>query len=212
MVVRLPHDFSAQFHVRDLIITDWNEKLRARLAINHDVGALQHGVAEEPVVVKVLVLNVFERLFVGWHALQPAQRRHHGQQQVQFRVLWNHRLLKKYAFLGIQPRRQIINHDLQRVFRDRGRVRVIAGQRVPIGDEVEAVVGGPFFISGVLQAHPILQCSEIMPDVQPPRRPHPAEHPSSLPLIPFRQSSLLFSTRSAGLKPGPNNVKPKAPV
>ena len=90
---------------------------------------------------EVLVLDVLQCLFVGGNALQPAQRSHHGEQQVQLRMLRHRRLLKNHTFCRIEPRCQIIDHDLQRVFRDRGGVRVVAGQRMPVRDEVEALVG-----------------------------------------------------------------------
>src|ERR1700687_3906505 len=54
----------------------------------------------------------------------------------------------------------------------------------------------------ILQPHPILQGAEVMPNVQPPRRPHPAQNPAFLRVRPCRQSSLLFSGKSAGQKPG----------
>ena len=60
---------------------------------------------------------------------------------MQLRVLRNHRLLKKYALRRVESCRQIIDHDLQRVLRHARRIRVIAGQRVPIRNEVEAFVG-----------------------------------------------------------------------
>ena len=126
--------------MRYLILADRHEKLCSRLAINHDVGALQNGIAEETVVVQVLVLDAFQRFFVRGIALQPAECRHHGQQQMQLRVFRNDRLLENYALCRIESRRQVIDHDLQRVLRNRGRVRVIARQRMPIRDEVKAVI------------------------------------------------------------------------
>src|SRR5207249_11402671 len=92
--------------MRYLILADRHEKLCSRLAINHDVGALQNGIAEETVVVQVLVLDVFQRFFVRGNALQPAEWRHHGQQQMQLRVFRNDRLLENYALCRIESRRQ----------------------------------------------------------------------------------------------------------
>src|SRR5437870_7775795 len=86
--------------MRYLILADRHEKLCSRLAINHDVGALQNGIAEETVVVQVLVLDVFQRFFVRGNALQPAEWRHHGQQQMQLRVFRNDRLDRKSTRLN----------------------------------------------------------------------------------------------------------------
>src|SRR5260370_12031359 len=46
---------------------------------------------------------------------------------------------------------------------------------MPVCNEVEAFVGRV-----ILQPHPILQCAEIMADVQPPRGPHSAQNPTLL--------------------------------
>ena len=49
----------------------------------------------------------------------------------------------------------------ERVFGDGRRIGVIAGEGVPVGDEVEAVIGGI-----VLQADPVLQRAEVVADVK----------------------------------------------
>jgi hypothetical protein len=128
--------------MRNLVFSDWHVKRRTWLAVNHNVCGLQDRVAEEAVIVQVLVLHVLQRFFVRGHALEPPKRGHHGQQQMQLRMLGNHGLLKKYALCRVEPRCQIVDHDLERVLRHARRIRVIAGQRMPIRDEVEALVGG----------------------------------------------------------------------
>src|SRR2546428_1026238 len=57
---------------------------------------------------------------------------------------------------------------------------------MPVRNEVEALVGGI-----ILQPHPILQRPKIMPNVQPPRRPHPAQNPGFLRVSPYRHHALL---------------------
>src|SRR5216683_6945341 len=79
------------------------------------------------------------------------------------------RLLKDDAFLRVEPDRQVVRGDFDHVLRHAARVRVVAGQRVPVGDEVEAVVGRI-----VLQAHPVLQRAEVVADMQPAGGPHAA--------------------------------------
>ena len=54
--------------------------------VDDDVGGLQQGVAQEAVAAQIRH-GVLQLLLVGGHPLQPAQGRHHGQQQVQLGVL-----------------------------------------------------------------------------------------------------------------------------
>ena len=49
-------------------------------------------------------------------------------------------------------------------------VGVVAGQRVPVGDEVEAVVL-------VLQRHPVAEGADEVAEVQPSGRPHARDDP-----------------------------------
>src|SRR5207237_9816851 len=51
---------------------------------------------------------------------------------------------------------------------DRVGLRVLAGQRVPVGDEIEAVVP-------VLELRPVLERSDKMPEMEFPGRTHPAD-------------------------------------
>src|SRR5260370_16901828 len=48
--------------------------------------------------------------------------------------------------------------------------------------------------STIQQPHPILQRPKIMPNVQPPCRPHPAQNPTPVPLSTCSQSCLLCFT------------------
>src|ERR1700722_7163619 len=83
----------------------------------------------------------------------------------------NLRLLKDDALFRVEPCRKVVGNDLNRILGDLRCVRVIAGQRMPVGNEVEAVV-----LRIVLQPNPILQRAKIMPDVQPSRGTHPADY------------------------------------
>src|SRR5215472_10362154 len=88
---------------------------------------------------------------------------------MQFRVFGHEGLLEEDALLRIEPRGEVVGDDFDRVQGDGAGVRVVAGQRMPVGDEVEAVISGI-----ILEADPILQRAEIMADVQFPGRPHAA--------------------------------------
>ena len=68
------------------------------------------------------------------------------------------RLDEQRAALRIEPRREIVKYDLQRVLLDAARVGVIGGQCVPISNEEKAVVL-------VLQAHPVAQRADIIAEV-----------------------------------------------
>ena len=78
------------------------------------------------------------------------------------------RLDEQRAALGIEAGREVVDHDLQRVLLDAARVGVVGGQRVPVGNEEEAVVL-------VLQAHPIAQRADIIAQVQLSGRSHAAQ-------------------------------------
>ncbi len=139
---------------------------------------------------QIFVLDILKRFFVRRHALEPAQRRHHGQQQMQLRMFRNQRLLKDHAFFRIEPSRQIIGGNLDHVLRNRGCIGVVARQRMPIRNEVEAVVGRI-----ILQAHPIRQRAKIIPDMHATRGPHAAQDPALLTLSPCRHPWLPASIR-----------------
>ena len=55
--------------------------------VNENVRSLEHRIAEETVGAQILLRNILALFFVGRNALQPAQRRDHGEQQVQFSML-----------------------------------------------------------------------------------------------------------------------------
>ena len=90
-MVEATSHFACYLDVRDLIGTHWY----LACAINQNVCALQQGVPKEAIGRQVLILEFFLLIFVGWHALQPADRRHHRQQQVQFGMLGHLRLNKE---------------------------------------------------------------------------------------------------------------------
>src|SRR5262249_49898481 len=108
---------------------------------------------------------------------------------------------KQDAFLRIEAGGEIVRDNLNRVLCDSTGVGVVAGQGVPVGDEVEAIVGGI-----VLQPDPVLQCAEVMADVQLAGRPHAADYALLLCFL-RRQSLLLGCPNGDGLKPAPTFAK-----
>ena len=82
-------------------------------------------------------------LLVGRHALEPRDRHDHLQQQVQLGVLGHQRLHEERAALGIDAGGDPVGGVVEGVGDEAAGVGVVAGQRVPVGDEVEAVVAAP---------------------------------------------------------------------
>ena len=117
---------------------------------------------------QVAVRDVFELFLVGGHALQPAERRHHGKQQMQFGVLGQPRLDEERRLRWIESRRQPVRDHFQGVLVQFTRVRVIGGQHVPVGHEVKALVV-------TLQLHPVLKCTDKVAEVKLPGGPHAAQ-------------------------------------
>jgi hypothetical protein len=72
-------------------------------AVDQDVGRLQQRIAEKTVGRQILVLQLFLLILVGRHALQPAERRHHRQQQMQFGMLGHLRLDEQRRPAGSTP-------------------------------------------------------------------------------------------------------------
>ena len=153
--------FARQLEVRDLIFADRN----ALRVVHGDVGGLQQRVAEKPDRRQILVLEVVLLLLVGRHALEPGHRHDHRQQQVQLGVLGHERLDEKRALLGIEAGADPVGDVLVGVRRQLARVGVVARQRVPVGDEIEAVVL-------LLQRHPVAERADQMAEMQAARRPH----------------------------------------
>src|SRR5271157_3446375 len=89
---------------------------------------------------------------------------------MEFGVFGDLGLEEDYGFLRVEAGGEEIDGDLQGVFGDGGGVGVIAGEGVPVGYEVEAVVGGI-----VLQEDPVLESAEIVADVKTSGGAHAGE-------------------------------------
>jgi hypothetical protein len=111
-VVEAARDLAREFDVGHLVLAHRHPVG----AVDQDVGRLQQRIAEEAVGGEVLVRELFLLVLVGRHALQPAQRRHHRQQQVQLGML---------GHLGLD---------------EHGRLRRVDAGRQPVDDHVRGVV------------------------------------------------------------------------
>src|ERR1700722_7251284 len=99
-------------------------------------------------------------------------------------VFGDERLLKNDALFGVETRGQVVGNDFDRILCDLRSVGVVAGERVPVSDEVEAVVFGI-----VLEANPVLQRPKVVADVESPGGAHAADYALQFSASP-RQPSL----------------------
>ena len=120
---------------------------------------------------EIFVLDVFEGFFVGGDAFEPAERRDHAEKKMEFSVFRDLGLLEEDGFGGVEAGSEEIDGDLERVFGDGGRVGVVAGEGVPVGNEVEAVVGWI-----VLKTDPVLESAEVVADVETSGGAHAGEN------------------------------------
>src|SRR5260370_14921550 len=102
MKVELLNDLPRKLDVRNLVFAYRDKKLATLSPINHYVSGLQNWISKKPIHVQVFVPYVCELFLVCRLALQLAQRRHHGQQQMQFRMFRNQGLQKNHALCRIE--------------------------------------------------------------------------------------------------------------
>jgi hypothetical protein len=98
-VVKTAGNFAHHFDVRHLVFADRH----LAGAVDQHVSGLQQRIAEEAVGCEVFAGQLLDLVLVGRHAFEPAQRRGHRQQQVQFGVLGHARLDEQVACEGSMP-------------------------------------------------------------------------------------------------------------
>ena len=160
-VIETARDLAREFNVGHLVVAHRN----LVGAIDQDVGGLQQRIAEKAVGRQILVRQLFLLVLVGRHTLQPAQRRHHRQQQVQFGVLGYLGLDEDGRLRGIDTRRQPVDDHLVSVVGDGARLVVGRGQRMPVGDEEQA---GIF----MLELDPVGEHAVVVAEVEAPGGAH----------------------------------------
>ncbi len=82
-MVEATRHFTGNLNVRDLIST--NRHLAG--AVNQNIGTLQQRITQKAVGCQIAILELFLLILVGRYALQPTDRRHHRQEQMQLCVL-----------------------------------------------------------------------------------------------------------------------------
>ena len=160
-LVEPAHDLTRELQVRDLILAYRNEFR----VVHRDVSCLQQRITEEADRREVLLGELLLLFLVRRNPFEPWDRDDHRQQQEQLGVLRDERLHEDGAALRVDAGRNPVGEIVERVTGDRLRVRILAGQRVPVGDEVEAVV---LF----LERDPILERAHEVAEMQFARRPH----------------------------------------
>jgi len=147
--------------VGDLVIAYRHE---ARV-VDGDVGGLEQRIPEKADRRQIFILQVLLLLFVGRDPLEPRHRDDHRQQQIELGVLRHERLDEERALLRIETGGDPVGHVLVRVGRQLGSVGEVARQRMPVGDEIEAVVD-------VLQRHPVAERTGQVTEMEAAGRPH----------------------------------------
>ena len=140
--------------------------------VDDDVGGLQQRIAEEPDRRQIALGELVHLLLVGWHAFEPRDRRDHAEQERQLGMLGHQRLDEQHRALGIDAGGDQVGDVVDRAVDDLAGVGVVARQRVPVGDEVAAVVG-------VLQRDPVPERADQVPKMQLAGRAHPRDDPAS---------------------------------
>ncbi len=164
-VVEAASQFAGEFDVWNLVLTDRH----LVGAVDQDVGAHQQRIAEEAIGRQILVGQLFLLILVGRHALKPAERRHHRQQQVKFGVLRHLGLDEQRRLLGVDAGCQPIDQHVHRRLLDTLRTVVLRGQGVPVGDEEQARII-------VLELDPVLENTMVVAKMQRPGRAHAGEN------------------------------------
>jgi len=154
-MVEAARGLARQLDVRHLVLTDRH----VRGTVHEYVRALQQRVTEEPVGGEILLFQLFLLVLVARHALEPAERRDHREQQVQLGVLGNVRLHEERGNAGIQAGGQPVDQHFADVFLQARGVLVAGREHVPVGDEEETFVL-------ILQLDPVAQRPMPVAEVQ----------------------------------------------
>ena len=164
-MVEAPRYFAREFNVRHLILTHRD----AVGAVYQDIGALQEGVAKEAVGRQVLFSELLLLVLVGRHPLEPAQRRDHGQQKVQLRVLRHARLDEQGRLRRVNAGGKPVHQHVPNVVFNNFWGIVVSGQRVPVRDEKQALVF-------MLQPDPIFEYAMVVAKMQASGGAHTRQH------------------------------------
>jgi hypothetical protein len=130
---------------------------------------------------------------------------------MEFSVFRDLGLLEEDGFGGVEARGQEIDGDLDGVFSDGGRVGIVAGEGVPVGDEIQAVVGGI-----VLETDPVLERAEVVADVEASGGAHTGENSFDSVgqedvlgwIVRFRWYKTVFSDQTSAIRKQEDDIVP----
>ena len=136
-----------------------------------DVGGLEHGVAEQAVGHLVLAGAAGHVLEAG-DALEPGDGDEVLEERVELGDLGDRRLQVERRVLRVDAGRELVEDHRPGVGADLVDVGagVLRRQHMQVGDDEERLVL-------VLQAHPVLDAADVVPEVQLAGGPVPGEHP-----------------------------------
>ena len=149
-VVEAPRELARDFDMRNLVLAD-RHLVRA---IDEDVGAHHHRIAEEAEIRQIAVGELLLLILVRRHPLEPADGRDHAEQQRQLGVLGHARLDEQRRARRIDAGREPVDEHVPDAFGDRFGLVEMRRERMPVGGEEQALV---FF----LQPDPVLQRTVI---------------------------------------------------
>ena len=165
-MIEAPRHLAGQFDMGHLVLADRD----LVGSVDENVGALQQRITEKTVGGEIPFPQLLLLVLVARHPFQPAERRHHGKQQMQFGMLRNMRLDEQLGITGVDAGSQPVDHHVPDALRDNVRLLVVRGERVPVGHEEEAV-------ELMLQPDPVLENTVVVTEVQTPGGTHAREDP-----------------------------------
>ena len=127
-----------------------------------DIGSLTDGVAEEAHRDAGFEVAHLDLALHGGVALQTADGDQILVVEAQLGQLGHHGLDKDVHLVGVQTAGQIVQRHLQNVLAHLLRVVGVIGQRLRVGDHDKDLI----VLAGVLQAHPLLQGTDIVAHMQ----------------------------------------------
>ena len=158
-MIEAPGHLAAHLDVRELVLADGDERRTER----EDVGALPDRVEGKPEAVLVAQPLHVELVLQRGVAHDPVEGQQHRQVPRELRDRRHLALHDDRGALGIDARGEPVLEDLERVARDLGGLIGARREGVQVGDEEVALVR-------VLQPHAVLERSDPVADVEPPRR------------------------------------------
>ena len=164
-VIKAAGELPRHLNMRHLVLADGD----IACLIDQNIRTLQHRVTQETIGRQIAIIKPGDLILKAGHPLHPGKRRDHRQQQVQLSMLRYPRLNKQRSRPGVNSGREPVDNHLPDAIFDDGRVFIVSGQCMPVGNEEITLVL-------VLQFDPVFQDAMVMTQMQPTRRAHSAKN------------------------------------